>query len=207
MKMTRGVLLVACSAALLAAEGWAFVPTSRCSLLLRPRHARCSRTASHGPRTVPRLRMGLDEDLWEAAECNEIARVEDLVQRGANVNSANAADIGKTALHLAAFQGHAMCVAKLISLGADPNAQTTTGTTALHYCAAYGHFAAINYLIQLGADRGIMNDAEQTPLDLAKFKGKFGDRSDFKEVVKLLETGTIEGPDGKIVEGKYMKYD
>ena len=36
---------------------------------------------------------------------------------------------------------------------------------------------------------------------------QFGDRSDFKEVVKLLETGTIEGPDGKIVEGKYMKYD
>ena len=32
------------------------------------------------------------------------------------------------ALHLAAFQGHALTVAKLIELGADPNIQTTTGS-------------------------------------------------------------------------------
>ena len=42
----------------------------------------------------------------------------------------------------------------------------------------------------------------ETPLDLAMFKGKFGDRSDFKEVVKLLETGKLGGG-----EGTYMDYD
>ena len=42
----------------------------------------------------------------------------------------------------------------------------------------------------------------ETPLDLAMFKGKFSDRSDFKEVVKLLETGELGGG-----EGKYMDYD
>ena len=101
--------------------------------------------------------MGLDDELWDAAECNDLARLEDLVARGANVNSENPAAIGKTALHLAAFQGHAMVVSKLIELGADPNKQTTTGTTPLHYAAAYGHFAAISYLMQLGADRSIKN--------------------------------------------------
>ena len=101
--------------------------------------------------------MGLDDELWDAAECNDLARVEDLVARGADINSENAAAIGKTALHLAAFQGHAMVVSKLIELGADPNKQTTTGSTALHYASAYGHFATISYLLQLGADRGIKN--------------------------------------------------
>jgi len=94
-----------------------------------------------------------------------------------------------------------MVIAKLIDLGANPNTQTVTGSTALHYCAAYGHFTAINYLVQLGADRKIKNDSGETPLDIAKFKGKFGDRADFKEVVKLLETGRLQGP-----EGKYMDY-
>merc|ERR1712216_632334 len=104
------------------------------------------------------VRMGLDQELWEAAECDDIHLVEDLVKRGANVKSVNTNDLDKTALHLAAFQGHAMTIAKLVELGADPNVQTSTGSTALHYCAAYGHFAAINYLIQLGADTKLTND-------------------------------------------------
>jgi len=34
----------------------------------------------------------------------------------------------------------------------------------------------INYLVQLGAERSIKNDSGETPLYIAKFKGKFGDR-------------------------------
>jgi len=49
--------------------------------------------------------MGLNEELWEAAECNELELVEDLVGRGSDVNSANDQAICKTALHYARFRG------------------------------------------------------------------------------------------------------
>lgn len=199
--------LLAVTAVLTVCNVAAFAPST--TSFLQRHHTSAGRTCSqrvHTPvlRAKSRgfsMRMGLNEELWEAAECNELELVEDLVGRGSDVNSANDQAIGKTALHYAAFQGHAMVIAKLIDLGANPNTQTVTGSTALHYCAAYGHFTAINYLVQLGADRKIKNDSGETPLDIAKFKGKFGDRADFKEVVKLLETGRLQGP-----EGKYMDY-
>mmetsp|Transcript_20794 Transcript_20794/g.32575 ORF Transcript_20794/g.32575 Transcript_20794/m.32575 type:complete len:217 (+) Transcript_20794:169-819(+) len=133
------------------------------------------------------LMMGLNEDLWEAAETGNDGKVEQLLEKGAEVNSASDEPGKKSALHLAATQGHALVVDRLLAAGADPNLPSEFGSTALHFASAYGHVIVINYLLQYGADINQSNADEQTALDIAKFKGKFGDRVDFVEVVRLLE--------------------
>eukprot|EP00960_Hanusia_phi_P000443 12251-Hanusia_phi.AAC.1 len=154
------------------------------------------------------LKMGVNEELWKAAEQGDINQVETQFANGANLNSQDPEDLQKTALHKAAFQGNPLVVSKLIELGADPNVQSETGATPLHIAAAYGHYTTISYLLQLGSDPSVTNLDGDTPLELAKFKGRFSDRSDFIEVVKLLERagqkGKVAGasPQGR----KYMEY-
>ncbi|KAL3484484.1 ankyrin repeat-containing domain protein [Aspergillus germanicus] len=54
---------------------------------------------------------------------------------------------GQTALIMAATQGHADTVARLIELGASPNEPDNTGFNALHYAAGRDHHATVQILI------------------------------------------------------------
>jgi ankyrin repeat protein len=60
---------------------------------------------------------------------------------------------GSTALHHAAWRGHADVVKLLLQAGADVNAKTRSNSeTPLHLAAMHGHTDVIQLLLQAGAD-------------------------------------------------------
>lgn len=64
-----------------------------------------------------------------------------------------------TALHYAAFAGHAELVDRLISAGADVNARSTNGSTVVMMAAREGHAAIARRLLAAGANPALVNDA------------------------------------------------
>lgn len=72
-----------------------------------------------------------------------------------------------TALHYAAFSGHAELAAFLVSRGADLNARSANGSTPLMMAVYEGHEAAVRELIGLGADRSLRNDYDEGAMDWA----------------------------------------
>lgn len=83
---------------------------------------------------------------------------------------------GSSALHLAAWAGHAEICKLLLThphLPADPNGLTAENETPLHFAAQHGHLTALIELLAHGADPNIMNCRDETPLDLgAQYGGK-----------------------------------
>jgi ankyrin repeat protein len=75
---------------------------------------------------------GLDDALVEAATKGDLAAVQALLAKGANVNARD--NHGKTPLMVAAFQGHVSVVKSLLAKGADINAKDSLdGSTALSW--------------------------------------------------------------------------
>mmetsp|Transcript_58707 Transcript_58707/g.138623 ORF Transcript_58707/g.138623 Transcript_58707/m.138623 type:complete len:212 (-) Transcript_58707:351-986(-) len=186
----RGFLQIAIIGAAAAGQGaLAFAPPLAAMRLARGGGAQCSSAASARPacRLAGGMRMGLNEDLWEAAECGQDAKVAELIKAGAEVNSKDPEKLGQTALMRCAFQGHPMVIDQLMSFGADPNIGSVSGSTALHYAAAYGHKRAVSYLLQYGADAKIKNEDNETALDVALFKGRYTDRVDFTHICAELD--------------------
>lgn len=58
---------------------------------------------------------------------------------------------GRTALHLAAANGHIFMVALLLGQGADINACDKNGWTALHFAAKAGYLNVVKLLTESGA--------------------------------------------------------
>jgi ankyrin repeat protein len=86
-----------------------------------------------------------------------------------------AADNGWTALHFAAWRGHAAMVRLLLARGADQRRANARGFTAAHKAAERGHAAVAALLCAAaGAEEALMwRDPEQfmTPLALANLHG------------------------------------
>ena len=84
----------------------------------------------------------------------------------------NATDsTGCTALHLAAVQGHAACVVRLVETGgADVEARTPPpgSRTPLHCAAGWGKLGAVRALAALKADVGAVDGAGRTVLEVAR---------------------------------------
>jgi len=59
----------------------------------------------------------------------------------------------------------------LLQRGAQPNASQAGGFTCLHAAAYNGNVELASLLVAAGADLDVVNDAQQTPLDLAMQKG------------------------------------
>jgi len=83
----------------------------------------------------------------------------------------------RTALHKAAFWGHAHIVPWLLSAepngcGLDPNLRDYNGDTALHDAARFGHSEVIKQLLDHGASTKIKNNKGQTPSAAALENGK-----------------------------------
>ena len=123
-----------------------------------------------------------DKKLWEAAKAGDASAVDAALGAGANVRWGNPGNIGSTALHEAAYAGHADLVSLLLEKGADPTAETSGGSTPLHSAADCGSIAAASALLRGGADPTATNHGGKTPLDWAK---KAGDKA--KELAELLD--------------------
>ena len=96
--------------------------------------------------------LATDLDIAEAAVLGRVDRVKELVERGAPID-AKSAD-GFTALHYAAFFGHAELARFLVDAGAqlDIRAKNDMQVTPLHSAAAGGHREVALLLIAAGAD-------------------------------------------------------
>lgn len=68
----------------------------------------------------------------------------------ADLNSAD--EEGRTALHVACWQGHLEVVASLLDSGADPNSEDNEGRTALQSAAWQGHSDVVQLLCERGAN-------------------------------------------------------
>ena len=127
----------------------------------------------------------LDAKLYRAAKNGILARVQQLVQRGANMNATHYDD-EYTALHVACYKGHLDVVRYLIEDGLV-NAETANkkGNTALHHaCCESGCVDVVRYLIQHAeANTEATNKNGETPLHFAS------ESDDVKAVRYLIEHG------------------
>lgn len=96
----------------------------------------------------------LDEELFGAATAGDVARVEEAVKRGANIESKHdffcsfwGAERGLTALIVAARHNHVPVMEFLLAAGADVNAVEVNGATALVWAAFPGHLEAVHCLL------------------------------------------------------------
>jgi ankyrin repeat protein len=145
------------------------------------------RAAAYGGHAdlAPQLEaLGAHPDAYDAAALGDVDRVREAVDEAPEVATARAGD-GFTALHLAAWFGHAKVAELLLTKGADAEAvaENGTGLRPLHSAAAGGHLVIAHLLL----DRGVDIEAEQVggirPLHSAAH------RHDVAMVTLLLERG------------------
>ena len=118
-----------------------------------------------------------DADLIHSATHGDIAKVEKLIEKKADVNAIDRWQ--NTPLMLAAENAHIEIVVLLIDAGAQVNIQNNRfGINALMVASRNGHIEIVNLLIEKGADINII-DREYTALIYASENGHI-------EIVKLL---------------------
>lgn len=135
-----------------------------------PCHQQCSQQPSAAP---PAQSLGLlsfrgvsgRTELHMAAELNDQAKVQHLLQAGADIHAVDSE--GLTALMLAARAGHANTVRDLAAAGASFSKADSAGNTALLLAASSssaGHAKTVLYLISKQADVKQANAAGHIPL-------------------------------------------
>lgn len=87
----------------------------------------------------------LNQQLLSAAEADNSAQVQTLLDRCAKINTQN--DHKSTPLHLAAYKGHANAASLLLDRGAPINAQDDRQRTPLHVAAEKGHANIVSLLL------------------------------------------------------------
>ncbi|XP_043721402.1 GA-binding protein subunit beta-1-like isoform X2 [Telopea speciosissima] len=95
------------------------------------------------------------EALLEAARYDDI---DDVISLASTVVSLDSKDSqGRTALHMAAANGHIDIVEYLIKNGVDLNACNVEKNTALHWACLNGHIEVVKNLILAGANVTMLN--------------------------------------------------
>jgi ankyrin repeat protein len=108
-------------------------------------------------------------EMADAASKGNIAEIERLLKRGADVN-AQQAD-GATALQWAAYRGDAKMVERLLKAGAKPGLANRNGATPLWLAAARGDAAVIQALLKGSADANEPLPLGRRPLMMAARAG------------------------------------
>ncbi|MBE6463512.1 MAG: ankyrin repeat domain-containing protein [Alphaproteobacteria bacterium] len=116
-------------------------------------------------------------DLIEVCENGEKKDVEELIDKGADVNQKD--EDGNTALMRASYWGYKEVVELLIQNGADVHSKSNNGNTALMRASYWGYKEVVELLIRNGADVNQKDEDGNTALMRASCGGR-------KEVVELL---------------------
>ncbi|NCG19627.1 MAG: hypothetical protein GWP91_11525 [Rhodobacterales bacterium] len=121
------------------------------------------------------LADGATVHMLEAVLLNDVPTLTTQLAQGASAWLKS--ELGWTALHLAAFRGHAECIPLLLQAGlpADLRARspgTYEGCTPLQLAVVCGSEAATRVLLKAGADPGLIDEAGWTPLHHAAHEGK-----------------------------------
>ena len=94
----------------------------------------------------------VERDLLQAAKTGQLARVHDLLARGADPNTMDWR--GFTPLMWAAASGNGAVIAELLDRGASTTRRTSDGTTALMLASANGFTDIVRVFVARGADVG-----------------------------------------------------
>ncbi len=111
--------------------------------------------------------------LMLAAWKNRRAAMQWLLERGARPNPGKAGEHAWTALHYAAFAGHAAITEILLAAGADVDARSTNGSTVVMMAAREGHEAIARQLLAAGANPALKNDFEDDAVAWAMRQGNY----------------------------------
>lgn len=103
--------------------------------------------------------------LQKAVRDNDIQKVNDLLNNGANINEKTLK--GMTPLSLAVLQNNDTMVDFLLQRGANINIQTNTGSTPIHLAVFYRLNNIVKLLIDRGANLYIVDSMGETALNLA----------------------------------------
>jgi ankyrin repeat protein len=98
----------------------------------------------------PQLTQELIEELNKSWDDVDITKVQDLIERGADLKAKN--EDGQTPLHVASYRNHIETAKFLIELGADLEAEDDTGWTPLHWASDWNNIELAQLLIDAGAD-------------------------------------------------------
>ncbi|XP_057515222.1 uncharacterized protein LOC130796840 [Amaranthus tricolor] len=105
------------------------------------------------------------EALLEAARYDDLDDLKGLESAGVSLDAKDSQR--RTALHMAAANGHHGIIEYLISKGVDLNSLNQEKNTPLHWACLNGHVEVVRTLILAGADVSICNCHDRTPLDEA----------------------------------------
>src|SRR5512143_1543831 len=94
-------------------------------------------------------------------------------------------EYGRTPLHYAAADGLAEEVGRLLSAGADANAQDDDGWTPLHFAAQANSAAVTASLLSAGANTELKDSFGNTP----RFRAVFASQGDGSVIRSLLAAG------------------
>ncbi|KAF6203366.1 hypothetical protein GE061_003785 [Apolygus lucorum] len=129
--------------------------------------------------------------LVQAASFNDVAKVNNLLNRGVNPNCSDS--LSRTPLHVAACKGYGGIVRMLLERGANPNSRDSIGNTALHLAACTNNIDVVLLLLKAGTDACCSDILGRSPLQLAQSKLKILQRAKFpNEEIKKQVSMVIE---------------
>ena len=103
--------------------------------------------------------------LWNTAKNGDLAKLQEALSKGADVNGHD--DKGITPLSWAAMAGQTEAAQLLIKKGAKINGKNRDGATPLHASAFFGQTEIVELLIKTKANLNLTNGKGETPLDSA----------------------------------------
>merc|ERR1712072_313842 len=120
--------------------------------------------------------------LLDAAKHGDVEGILAATSAGADLNSGDPSYGDYTASHLAAQNGHAICLKWLVDAGANPDSRTKDDETPLHWACWKGHDTCVRVLCQI-ADKDARAKNGERPIHWA---AEFGHESCIRD---LLDSG------------------